>query len=469
MTKTPDYKIYKKLNSDENYHRIFQFKDVETIIRNYSSSKEGEISYIFCDPSVLEKIPNDEMFIYILQGQMTIIDENKNPIKHLHAHDFFEINFTDASQKIFYYTSHDLKFFVVNNNPDLGHWVSIADESFSIKASNNFNHQSHKFSKNYIYDFFKVSEYKYKKKFEGVKLESEEFYKIADFKNFKVLKAIYRENEKVNLFLKDKKPKNKLNTHNSVTHILNGEIDIVEKHTGKTLDTLYKGDTFTSKSYDLYENYYFISRNTLELLVLTTDTVYTELYESINNFHEASLKCQEKDMYTHLHNGRVSSLSMTIANKVGLSKKRLESLRIASLFHDIGKAFTPDEILLKPDKLTDAEYEIMKQHVIHSFEMTKNFIDEEVCKILVQHHERLNGSGYPYGLKEIDICLEGKIIAIADTYDAMTSDRPYRKALPSDVAMEELIKHIDIHYDKELVQAFHDTLQEQKLLKKSYF
>ena len=313
-----------------------------------------------------------------------------------------------------------------------------------------------------MYDFFKVSNFNSNKNIENIKSETEEFFSISSYRNFKVIKAIYNRNDKANLFLKDIASKNNSSKHTSVTYILSGELDIICKSTGNVVETLSKGDSFTSNSYELAENYYFVSKKNLKLLIFTTNIAYAELYDSINKFHNASLKCQEKDMYTHLHNQRVGILSMMIAKKIGLSKERLESLRVASLFHDIGKVFTPSEILLKPGKLTDSEYEIMKKHVLHSYDMTKDFIDKDVCKILVQHHERLNGAGYPYGLFEKDISIEAKILAIADSYDAMTSDRPYRKALSPDFAIKELINYIDIHYDRELIKVFHDILYDTK-------
>ena len=468
MTKTSTYKIFNNLDYNVEYQKLLNFKDIEIFIKNYSSN-DKELHYIHSDIFTLEKNGVDKVFVFILEGEMTVLDDNKNIYKILKANDFFELCFTNSYQKLSFYTSDKLKLFIVNNNINKNNdteninnlrfnsdILNSKSDALNTLTRDNFNHN------NILFEFFKYTSSDENRYIPGIKFETEEFFNICNYKKFKVIKAIYGENDKANLFLKESVIKKNNDSHTSLTYILSGELEIVSKETGETVDILSSGNSFTSNSFELAQDYYFVSRQNLQLLIFTTNATYVELHEAITRFHEASLKCQEKDMYTHLHNQRVGMLSMLIAKKIGLPKQRLETLRIASLFHDIGKVFTPNEILLKPGKLNDSEYEIMKEHVLHSYDMTKDFIDKDVCDVVVQHHERLNGCGYPYGLHNEDICIEAKILAIADTYDAMTSDRPYRKALSADFAIKEIINYIDIHYDRELVKAFHDILFETK-------
>ena len=460
------YSIFNKSINNLDSRKIFNFKDIEIFIKNYTDDNENRLNYIYSDTSVLEKNGIDRVFIYITNGIMTILDENNNIHKELGPNNFFELSFSNPLQKLSFYSSNDLELFIINNNPNKNNSQNTINNSrFKSNTLNNNSLLSEtlthdNFTQNILTDFIKFIDCD--DNMTCLKLDTEEYYNLCDYRKFKLIKAVYLEDDKANLFIKDIIPKNDNPVHNNLTYILSGELELVSKSTGETVEILSAGDSFTSNAFKLSDDYYFVSRENLKLLVFATKAAYLELYEAINKFHKASLQCQEKDMYTHLHNQRVGALSMLIAKKMGLSKKSLETLRVASLFHDIGKVFTPNEILLKPGKLNDEEYEIMKEHVLHSYEMTKDFIDKDVCEIVIQHHERLNGRGYPYGLSEHEISIEAKILAIADTYDAMTSDRPYRKALSADIAIKELINYVDIHYDRELVKAFHDILFETK-------
>ena len=160
-----------------------------------------------------------------------------------------------------------------------------------------------------------------------------------------------------------------------------------------------------------------------------------------------------RDPYTADHENRVAILAETIAQKLNLSPARCKTIRIASLLHDIGKIKIPAELLTNPGNLTDLEYKIIQQHPETGFELLKNTkINRIIKKIVLQHHERLDGSGYPFGLTKKMILKETMIIAVADVVEAMSSHRPYRPALGIEAALEEINKHKGKKYNAEVVE-----------------
>jgi HD-GYP domain-containing protein (c-di-GMP phosphodiesterase class II) len=188
------------------------------------------------------------------------------------------------------------------------------------------------------------------------------------------------------------------------------------------------------------------------------------LSEYYGDLYQFLKRSEDKDVYTHNHGMRVQMYSEKICEKLKLSSDIIASLQISSLFHDIGKYFVPDHILKKPDKLTDEEFHIIKKHSADSGLMLKDKFGEKVAEIVSQHHERLDGSGYPRGMKDGEIHLEAKIIAVADTYDAMTSDRAYRKGMSPAYAMEELRRFAGRHYDPGIVEALYEVLLDEGML-----
>ena len=161
---------------------------------------------------------------------------------------------------------------------------------------------------------------------------------------------------------------------------------------------------------------------------------------------------ETKDPYTAGHQQRVSQLVTAIAKELNFSKDKIEGVRIASLIHDIGKIGLPTEILSKPTKLSDIEFSLIKEHPQIGYNILKSIdFSYPVAQIVLQHHERLNGSGYPNHLKGDEIILEARIIGVADVVVAMSSHRPYRPALGIDKALEEISKNKGILYDPELV------------------
>lgn len=161
-----------------------------------------------------------------------------------------------------------------------------------------------------------------------------------------------------------------------------------------------------------------------------------------------------RDPYSAGHQRRVSILATAIAREMKLKEEQVENVRISSLVHDIGKIHIPAEILSKPSKLRKTEFELLKAHSRSGSEVIKKFAFPEIIgNIVLQHHERFDGSGYPDGLKGHEILLEARILAVADVVEAMVSHRPYRPAHSFDDALEEITSKSGIHFDPEVVVA----------------
>ena len=163
---------------------------------------------------------------------------------------------------------------------------------------------------------------------------------------------------------------------------------------------------------------------------------------------------ESRDPYTSGHQRRVSDLARSIAKKLNLSEEIIDALRMAAKIHDIGKITVPAEILAKPTPLTNQEFGIIKNHPKVGYDILKDAeFPWPVAQIVLQHHERIDGSGYPLGLCGDKIILEAKILAVADVVEAMASHRPYRPALGIDRALEEISEKKGILYDPEVVDA----------------
>jgi putative nucleotidyltransferase with HDIG domain len=171
-----------------------------------------------------------------------------------------------------------------------------------------------------------------------------------------------------------------------------------------------------------------------------------------------------RDSYTHGHSARVSQLSLLIGDAIGLSREELEELEVACLFHDVGKIKTPDSILQKPGPLDKSEHEEMIRHVEYGASILGKAPSlQRYIPAVRHHHERQDGLGYPDGLSGEDIPLFAAIISIADTFDAMTSTRPYRKAFSEEKALEELVRVAGTQLRADLVTVFVGLAHEGRL------
>lgn len=181
-----------------------------------------------------------------------------------------------------------------------------------------------------------------------------------------------------------------------------------------------------------------------------------------------------KDPYTRGHSDRVSEFSVLIGKHLGLPEEQINTLKIGGLFHDIGKIGVPDSILLKESRLTDDEYSQIKNHpTIGSHILSTATIFQDIIPIVKHHHERYDGKGYPSKLSGEDIPYLARIVAIADTFDAMTSKRPYRDALPIEKVKEEFIKGMGTQFDPSLADLFLKLLENnfseiQEIMEKYY-
>jgi putative nucleotidyltransferase with HDIG domain len=184
------------------------------------------------------------------------------------------------------------------------------------------------------------------------------------------------------------------------------------------------------------------------------------LYHNLLNVYLETIRSlaaaiDAKDSYTHGHSRRVTDLSVGIALEMGLARSEVDTIRHASLLHDVGKIGISEQILLKPGRLTDDEFETIKSHphigagILNSIEFLKN-----VCEIIKHHHERFDGKGYPSGLANASIPLGSRIICVADSFDAITSCRPYRKPLTFDEATDEVKRCAGSQFDPLVVEAF---------------
>jgi putative nucleotidyltransferase with HDIG domain len=182
------------------------------------------------------------------------------------------------------------------------------------------------------------------------------------------------------------------------------------------------------------------------------------------SIHAMALTVEMRDPYTAGHQQRVAYLSSMIAQEMGLSQDRVYGLRLGGVIHDIGKIAVPAEILTKPGRLTEIEFDLIKTHCRVGYEILKSIeFPWPIAQIVLQHHERMDGSGYPLGLGGEDILLEARILGVADVVEAMASHRPYRPALGIEKALQEISENRTTLYDPEVVDACLKLFREKGL------
>lgn len=213
------------------------------------------------------------------------------------------------------------------------------------------------------------------------------------------------------------------------------------------------------------------SRNGTNLLVASFNYMADraeKLIEELDNYETVvltlALAVEAKDDYTSGHSERVSSYALALANELNLPEKEIEKLKIGTILHDIGKIGIPDAILRKPSSLTPEEFRVIQEHPVQGAKICDNLKSaHDSLPIVRNHHERYDGNGYPDKLKGQDIPLLVRITTIADAFDAMTSDRPYRPGMPQDIAINEMRKNSATQFDPEFVEIFIAMLEEGKI------
>ncbi|MDD5525545.1 MAG: HD-GYP domain-containing protein [Smithella sp.] len=163
---------------------------------------------------------------------------------------------------------------------------------------------------------------------------------------------------------------------------------------------------------------------------------------------------ESRDPYTAGYQSRSADLARAIATEIGLDQDKIDGIYMAGIVHDIGKIAIPAEILIKPTKLTNIEFSLIKQHSVSGYEILKDVESPwSLAEIVYQHHERMDGSGYPRNLKGDEIIMEARILSVADVVEAMASHRPYRAALGIEAALEEIKKNKGTLYDDAVADA----------------
>lgn len=225
-------------------------------------------------------------------------------------------------------------------------------------------------------------------------------------------------------------------------HLLQDELKglITESNNGKEIDI--KG----------------VNKNIRDINEIVNEIIYETLFSKdvLYNLHSISVY----DDYTLTHSINMMLLSIVIANNSGFSMDQIKKFAIGCIFHDIGKIFIPIEIINKPGKLTNEEFEIVKSHPEKGYEFLTNYTDLHAVSrnVSLSHHEREDGLGYPRGLKGNEIHKFSKIAAICDVFDALTSDRPYRRALPMHEAMEYLLASGGNQFSVDLIRTFSNSI-----------
>jgi len=204
----------------------------------------------------------------------------------------------------------------------------------------------------------------------------------------------------------------------------------------------------------------------LEELVEQRTVELDQALNSLEDAYRSTLRAltsalETRDLETHGHSERVVTYSLRLGKEYGLDALKMKALEFGSLLHDIGKIGVPDLILRKPAKLTDEEWVLMREHPVHGQQILRGIEFLEGAALVVgQHHEKWDGSGYPLGLSESEIDICARIFSVADAFDAITSDRVYRKGKPYEAAAKELDEWAGKQFDPEVVEAFHRVPKE---------
>jgi len=212
------------------------------------------------------------------------------------------------------------------------------------------------------------------------------------------------------------------------------------------------------------------SNKRLKMEIENRKQIQAELEQSFQNLKKVmdatilaiSMTVEKRDPYTSGHQMRVAALTKAVAKKIGLPEDQIEGAYLAAFIHDIGKIALPAEILAKPIQLTEIEISLMQAHAQAGYDILKGIESPwPIADIIFQHHERMNGSGYPQGLSGDSISIEARIIGVCDVVETMASHRPYRPSMGMERALDEIIRHRGVLYDPVVVDACLEVFNEQ--------
>lgn len=197
-------------------------------------------------------------------------------------------------------------------------------------------------------------------------------------------------------------------------------------------------------------------------MVEATDSIATDLLAAINENDAIAIDIstlKTSDEYTFKHSVDVATIAMIVAKQQGLSQEQIHEIGVAGLLHDVGKTKVPLSILNKPSRLNDAEFMVMKQHSLYGYEIIKDRpeVSAQIALGVLQHHEKINGTGYPMGVKDDKICPYAKILAVADIYDALVTERPYKAAYSQRDAVE-MIMSMTMELDITAMKSFLESM-----------
>ena len=224
-------------------------------------------------------------------------------------------------------------------------------------------------------------------------------------------------------------------------------------------EELSKARTICKEASSIIQNLMEGMRYGKEIEIESVQSITDQMIESTFRNKDALIslsRIKDKDHYTYMHSVSVSGLMVTFGRSMGFDKEKIRELAVGGLLHDVGKMETPAKILNKPGKLNDDEFEIMRSHVTYSRELLqdKAGISQNSLDIASQHHERMDGSGYPFGLKDDEISQVGQMSTIVDVYDALSSVRVYKDAWEPNKVLKKMMEWSDSHFNPALVQQF---------------
>jgi putative nucleotidyltransferase with HDIG domain len=227
-----------------------------------------------------------------------------------------------------------------------------------------------------------------------------------------------------------------------------------------TLLSTQKGQSFTGEDMDLVR-----TLASLAAVAVANARMEEKQHSTfVRTMESLATALEARDEYTRGHSQRVCEVSMLLGDRMGYSPEALEELRVGTVLHDIGKIGVPDAVLNKRGKLTEEEFEIMKSHTVTGYEICRPLmLSEGVLMIIRNHHEKLDGSGYPDGLKGGELPLSLRIVCVADAFDAMSSRRPYRGIMEQDEVLAELSRHAGTQFDPVVVESLKELLRLDRL------